>query len=483
MNSGWRRVVRYFLFLLDQAVLLGAFLWSMALVSQELEGLNLSQFLALRLKISNFLIVLLFGLLWYLLLRSYDLYHSRRLVPVWSIISDILQASTLLTSVFYLICRLLDIRLGQPHFFILFWSFLTLITLLNRLLLRLGLEWARKRGQYLTYALVVGTNPRAVAFARQLEDRLDLGYRLLGFVDREWPGMQAFRASGYPLVADFTTLPQYLRDQVVDEVIIDLPLNTFYGEVSRIVTVCMEQGIVVRFLSDSFYLLRNLKLARARFEELNDNPVIALYSSFLGELPLLAKRLLDLVGSFILLCLLSPLLVAIAVAIKLTSPGPVFFYQERLGLYKRRFKMIKFRTMVVGAEKLQSDLEQFNEAEGPVFKIKDDPRVTPLGAFLRRTSLDELPQLVNVLNGDMSLVGPRPLPVRDYLGFNEDWHRRRFSVKPGLTCLWQIRGRSNISFENWMKLDLEYIDNWSFWLDLQILAQTLPVIIRGQGAY
>lgn len=483
MPRNSRRYLKILLQLLDQVILLGAFLWSMTLVSQELEGLDLAGFLSLRLKVSNFLIVLLVGFCWYLLLRAYDLYHTRRLVPVWVIFSDILQVTTLITLFFYLTCHLLTIRLGRPQFFLFFWSFLTVMLLLSRLTLRLGLEWARKRGLDLTYALIVGTNPRAVAFARQLEDRLDLGYRLLGFVDQEWPGLQAFRASGYPLVADFTTLPQYLREQVVDEVIIDLPLNTFYREVALIVTTCLEQGIVVRFLSDSFYLLRNLKLARARFEELDDNPVIVVYSSFLGELPLLIKRCLDLVGSWILICLLSPVLLAIALAVKLTSPGPAFFYQERLGLNKRRFRLIKFRTMVVGAEKLQQDLEQFNETGGPVFKIKNDPRVTPLGAWLRRTSLDELPQLINVLAGDMSLVGPRPLPVRDYLGFNEDWHRRRFSVKPGLTCLWQIRGRSNLSFEEWMRLDMEYIDNWSLWLDLKILFQTIPAILKGKGAY
>ena len=172
-----------------------------------------------------------------------------------------------------------------------------------------------------------------------------------------------------------------------------------------------------------------------------------------------------------------------ALLINATSPGPVFFTQERIGLNKRRFRLIKFRTMIADAEQQQAVLEPLNEASGPIFKIKNDPRITPLGRFLRRTSLDEIPQLFNVLQGDMSLVGPRPLPVRDYNGFNRDWHRRRFSVRPGISCLWQISGRSNLSFAKWMRLDMEYIDHWSFWLDLKILTLTLPAIIRKKGAY
>jgi lipopolysaccharide/colanic/teichoic acid biosynthesis glycosyltransferase len=180
--------------------------------------------------------------------------------------------------------------------------------------------------------------------------------------------------------------------------------------------------------------------------------------------------------------LLSPIFVLTAVLIKITSPGPVFFVQERVGLNKRRIGVYKFRTMVPGAEKKQAELESLNEAGGPVFKIKNDPRITPFGKILRKTSIDELPQLFNVLKGDMSLVGPRPLPVRDYEGFDKDWHRRRFSVRPGITCLWQINGRSDTSFEKWMELDMEYIDNWSLWLDLKILAGTIPAVLKGSGA-
>jgi exopolysaccharide biosynthesis polyprenyl glycosylphosphotransferase len=198
--------------------------------------------------------------------------------------------------------------------------------------------------------------------------------------------------------------------------------------------------------------------------------------------PLTIKRTLDIVFSILLLVLFSPVLLAAAVSIYCTSDGPLFFQQERVGLNKRRFRMYKFRTMVLHAEQMMARLESLNEVSGPVFKIKNDPRITPVGKFLRRASIDELPQLLNVLKGDMSLVGPRPLPVRDYEGFNQDWQRRRFSVRPGITCLWQVAGRSSIPFEQWMRLDLQYVDEWSLWLDLKILARTIPAVFRGVGA-
>jgi lipopolysaccharide/colanic/teichoic acid biosynthesis glycosyltransferase len=186
--------------------------------------------------------------------------------------------------------------------------------------------------------------------------------------------------------------------------------------------------------------------------------------------------------SLALLVLLAPLLLAVALLINLTSPGPIFFGQERVGLNKRRFKIYKFRTMIPNAERIQEELLHLNEMKGPAFKIKNDPRVTPIGRILRKTSIDELPQLFNVLKGDMSLVGPRAMSVRDYQLFNEDWQRRRFSVPPGITCLWQINGRNLIPFEQWMELDMQYIDKWSLWLDLKILARTIPAVLRGSGA-
>jgi lipopolysaccharide/colanic/teichoic acid biosynthesis glycosyltransferase len=188
------------------------------------------------------------------------------------------------------------------------------------------------------------------------------------------------------------------------------------------------------------------------------------------------------VVSATVLVALAPLLAVVAALIKLTSPGPVFFLQHRLGLNKRRFSIYKFRTMVPDAELRLREIEHLNEVSGPVFKIKDDPRITPMGRFLRKTSIDELPQLFNVLKGDMSLVGPRPLPIRDCDGFDKDWQRRRFSVRPGITCLWQINGRNSIPFEKWMQLDLEYIDMWSLRLDFEILLRTIPAVLKGSGA-
>jgi lipopolysaccharide/colanic/teichoic acid biosynthesis glycosyltransferase len=171
-----------------------------------------------------------------------------------------------------------------------------------------------------------------------------------------------------------------------------------------------------------------------------------------------------------------------ALAIRFTSPGPIFFLQERYGRHRKLFSMVKFRSMVVDAERKQAALEASNEAQGPVFKLKSDPRVTKVGAFLRKTSIDELPQLFNVIAGDMSLVGPRPLPKRDVSRFEEPWLLRRFSVRPGLTCIWQVSGRSNTTFDDWIKQDLAYIDNWSLSLDLTLLVRTIPAVLRGDGA-
>jgi exopolysaccharide biosynthesis polyprenyl glycosylphosphotransferase len=469
--------------IIDQLILLFCFFMALAAVSQDIDAMRFAQFLTVRIKLINFVLYLIFALFWYLDFTLFGLYHSRRFASWRSDLTDIVNATSLGVLALLIISILFHISLATPAFLFLLWLYATGLTFVTRLTLRLTLERIRRWGVHVNNVLIIGTNPRAVKFARTLENKLEMGYRVAGFVDNEWAGARHFRNSGYPLVADFASLPNYLRHQVVDEVVIDLPLNSFYREVTEIVGRCLEQGIMVRFISDSFYLLRSLKLAHSRLEKFGDNIVISVQKGAMGGWPVVAKRVFDIVFSLLLIIILAPLFLCIAVLIKLTSPGPVLFIQERVGLNKRRFPLIKFRTMIPDAEEHQKELEHFNEASGPAFKIKNDPRITPIGRFLRRTSLDEIPQLFNVLQGDMSLVGPRPLPVRDYNGFNRDWHRRRFSVRPGISCLWQISGRSNLPFTKWMRLDMEYIDRWSFWLDLKILALTLPAIIKEKGAY
>ena len=242
--------------------------------------------------------------------------------------------------------------------------------------------------------------------------------------------------------------------------------------------MCEEQGIIVRQFSDIF----SLKNGHSEVDFIEDESVITIRTGANVEGQLVIKRLLDILVSAVSLLFIAPFFLLIAVLIKATSKGPVFFVQNRVGFNKRIFNMYKFRTMVAGAEQMQEDLEDQNEVSGPVFKIRNDPRITKVGRFLRKTSIDELPQLLNIIKGEMSLVGPRPLPLRDYKGFKKDWHRRRVSVRPGVTCLWQIGGRSDVSFEKWMELDIEYIDRWSLWFDLKIFIKTIPAVFNRSGA-
>jgi exopolysaccharide biosynthesis polyprenyl glycosylphosphotransferase len=229
--------------------------------------------------------------------------------------------------------------------------------------------------------------------------------------------------------------------------------------------------------------MSRLQIARSYVDELEGVPVMTFQSGPPDSWQLIMKRVIDILGSVALLVALAPLFALVMLLIRLESQGSIFFAQERIGLNKRRFRMLKFRTMVDGADRLQHMLEDLNEADGPVFKIKKDPRITRVGKFLRRFSIDEFPQLINVLLGDMSLVGPRPLPVRDVERIDIRWQKRRFSIKPGLTCLWQVSGRSEIGFNEWVRLDLDYIDRWSLGLDLLILLKTIPAVFKGPGAY
>ncbi|HEX2092211.1 MAG TPA: sugar transferase [Longimicrobiaceae bacterium] len=323
--------------------------------------------------------------------------------------------------------------------------------------------------------LLVGSGPRALRVAREIQARPEKDLELIGFVDSNDHPLS--KRMGVPKLGTLEELEDLLMHHVVDEVLIALPIKSRYAQIQHVIRMSERTGTESKFLADIF----ECSVARPRYEHGDQFPIVA-NKVFYDDYRVVVKRLLDLVLASVALVALAPLLALIALAIKLTSPGPVIFAQERYGLNKRRFRMYKFRTMVHDAEALQPALEARNEAVGPAFKIRNDPRVTRVGRILRRTSFDELPQLVNVLLGQMSLVGPRPMAVRDVQLFDQAWFMRRFSAPPGMTGLWQVSGRSNLGFDDWVTLDLKYIDEWSLALDARILAKTLPAVVRGVGA-
>ena len=358
-----------------------------------------------------------------------------------------------------------------------FWTLASSSLLITRIAARVLTGFLRRRGRNRRNVLIVGSNRRAVSIAEGLTADASMGYNLVGFLDDRWHLDDALEIYKQMLIGSLGDILRVLRETALDEVIITLPLASSYQITKHIIATCRKQGILVRCDGSLF----DSPKRHVREVDLSSQ-LISIHDDDRDTLQMSGKRILDIVVSASALVVLSPLLVCIAVVVRMTSPGPSLFVQERLGLGKRRFRMLKFRTMVVDAEDRMIEVEHLNETEGPTFKLTHDPRIAPVGNFLRKTSLDELPQLFNVLVGDMSLVGPRPLPLRDYRGFSEDWHRRRFSVKPGITCLWQVSGRSSIAFDRWMQLDMEYIDGWSLWLDFKILAKTVPVVMRGSGA-
>lgn len=273
-------------------------------------------------------------------------------------------------------------------------------------------------------------------------------------------------------------LVKLLHERAANGVILSAR-HTYFEQVEKVIELCELEGVEVWLLADFF----KTRVSQTSVDDFLGRPTVVFRSAPEASWQGVAKQTLDFFGALVLLVLLSPVLLFAALAVKLTSSGPVLFRQQRSGLNGRPFTMLKFRTMVTDAEQLQAELASFNEMDGPVFKVTNDPRVTPLGRLLRKWSIDELPQLWNVLRFEMSLVGPRPLPVDEVRRINDPAHRRRLSVKPGLTCLWQISGRNDVkSFKEWVRLDLEYIDNWSLWLDVKILLKTIPVVLTGAGA-
>ncbi len=358
-------------------------------------------------------------------------------------------------------------------------SFLVLSTILKH-----GVAvWFRKgmaRGKYLKVVFLVGANSQARALAARLLHRPELGIRIRGFLSHQTEdtdaSIRAMEELGMEHLGNLSSLSALLEREVVDGVIFCVGAGRL-ASMEELFLMCEDLGIDTLMAANLFPHL----IAQVHLERLEELPLLRFTTVPHDQIALFLKRAFDLSVSFAALALLSPLMALISLLVKTTSPGPVLFKQERVGLNGRRFLCLKFRTMVQNAEELKGDLEHLNEVSGPVFKIRNDPRVTPIGRVLRKISLDELPQLWNVLLGEMSLVGPRP-PIPGEVEKYQRWQRRRLSMRPGITCLWQISGRSELDFDTWMKLDLQYIDHWSLALDFIILIKTVPAVLSARGA-
>jgi exopolysaccharide biosynthesis polyprenyl glycosylphosphotransferase len=323
--------------------------------------------------------------------------------------------------------------------------------------------------------LIVGTDERAARVAEVLEDAREWGYRLVGIVREGTSNPEDSRLSPYPII-ELDQLGEVLKKHVIDEVIFVVSKETL-ARLEEVFLECEEEGIKTRVMLSFFPHVTS----KVYLEALYDLPLLTFTTTPQNEYLLFVKNTFDFLLAGSLLVLLSPVLLVVALLIKLTSQGPVIFAQTRCGLGGRRFVLYKFRSMIHDAEEKRSQLEHLNEMSGPVFKVSNDPRCTPLGKFLRKFSIDEFPQLLNILKGDMSFVGPRP-PIPEEVDQYQRWQRRRLRMKPGLTCLWQVSGRNKIDFAEWMKMDLEYIDSWSLLLDLKIFLKTIPIALLGKGA-
>ncbi len=438
--------------------------------------------------IDSYLLVLAISLLLFnAVLSTMGAYRSMRLASIWELCKLGVSASSLVFLLMGSILYLLKLDLSRS--FVALFCFLSGLSLfVERVIILVVLRYFRARGKNFRNVLIVGTGPQARRVYTELLKQPELGFRAVGFVELKselHSNLSTFEGSSevYDLparvVADLDSFEGVLKRYAVDEVFFTDVLECF-RDLTPLAEIAVEEGVRVSLAADLF----SLEIFQSDMSYLGKLPFLHYHPSagVNDGIALIAKRAIDVLVSFLALIVVSPIMVIIALLIRLDSKGPVLFRQKRMGLNGRLFVMLKFRSMVINAESMLTDLLEKNEMQGPAFKIADDPRVTTIGKFLRKTSLDELPQLWNVLKGDMSLVGPRP-PLPGEVSMYERKHRKRLSMRPGLTCTWQVSGRNKIpDFEEWASLDLEYIDNWSLRRDLALMLRTIPAVLTGFGA-
>ncbi len=408
----------------------------------------------------------------FLFFQLYDTFRRKTLFQELYAIFKVVLIGTLLIGFGVFVLRLFMVSRVALALFALF----DLLFLFGeRLVIRKIIKYRRSKGWGLLNILVVGTGKEAGKIAEVMRQQQHWNLRLVGFVSVDDAG-RADTIKGYPVLGGRDDFLRIIHENVIDEVIFAVPRQTV-EKLEDLFLLCEEEGIKTRVTLNFFPQM----FSKILLERLQDIPLLTFSTTPTNEIALFVKRVIDIVISLLTLILLSPLFLTVSLLIKITSEGPVLFKQERGGLYFRRFVMYKFRSMTVDAEEKKPNLRYLNEADGPIFKIRDDPRITAVGRWIRKTSIDELPQLINVLKGEMSLIGPRPHPVEEAKEYTT-WQRRRLSMKPGITGLWQIGGRSETTFAESMKLDLDYIDHWSLWLDVKILLKTIPAVLSGRGA-
>ena len=446
------------------------------LISLNLPNMSggLDSFLSTRISVKNVLLLIFLGTAWPAVFHLFRLYDARHLHRLGSEAGRLVAATTAgsgLALVFPLTSVSGTLTVGDIRHF---W----LAALGLCLLVRTGRRAVnRARHREVRRAIIVGTGRLARRAYRDIRNQQSPRYEVVGFVDEPADAGRESDRVQKETVGTLEELEHILMRQVIDEVVIALPVKSCYQQIQQAIRVCERAGVRSKYGADLF----ESTVAFLRYDDQGDRAFVAMQVTPDGH-RLVVKRAIDIVGAIAGLIVVAPLMLIVAIAIKLTSAGPVIYGQDRCGLNKRPLRMYKFRSMFADADTHQASLENRNEASGPVFKIRDDPRITPLGRLLRKSSIDELPQLWNVLRGDMSLVGPRPLPWRDVHRITRPSDMRRFSMRPGLTCLWQVQGRSNIDFQRWVELDLEYIDTWSLGLDCRILAKTIPAVLSADGA-
>jgi exopolysaccharide biosynthesis polyprenyl glycosylphosphotransferase len=412
--------------------------------------------------------------IWTFLLVTFEAYTSRRTVALaveaWQVVEVVGVGVLTLAAAGWL----LRLDFVSRPFLILFGMINLVLLLAEKLALRLSARHVRRRGLNFRTLLLVGINPRSEEVARIIEEHPHWGLKLLGFIAPN--GSFPETVNGLPVLGRADDLPVILQRLVVDEVIFVLSRRQL-EEFEESFLLCSELGIRARV---ALYF-PHMK-ARVVLEELEGIPLLTFTNTPGAVFPLFVKWLSDAILSLVGLIVLSPILLLVGLAVRLSSKGPMLYTQQRCGLNGRRFTLYKFRTMYLGADERLDEVAHLNEVNGPAFKAKHDPRITPVGRWLRRWSIDELPQLVNVLRGEMSLVGPRP-PIPAEVERYQRWQRRRLSMKPGITGLWQVSGRAGIDdFDEWIAYDLRYIDQWSLWLDLKILLKTVPAVLFARGA-